>query len=75
MVSLLLKKVIVVSSTFVKRWLGKKREFCLLLKAVSSENVKSPKCAVPLSCGADQLPLGTLSPGRGSEAGGAQGGD
>lgn len=49
---------------------------CLFIKAVLSEDVKSQKCGfVPLLCGTDQLPLGTLGPGRGSEAGGAQGGD
>lgn len=49
---------------------------CLLLKAVLSEDVKSPKCDfVPLLYGSDQLPLGALGPGRGGEAGGAQGSD
>lgn len=49
---------------------------CLFLKAVLSEDVKSPKCdLVPLLCGTDQLPLSTLSTRRGGEAGGAQGGD
>lgn len=48
----------------------------MFLKAVTSEDVKSPKCDfVPLLCGTDQLPLGALGPGRGGKAGGAQGGD
>lgn len=48
----------------------------MLLKAVPSEDVKSPRCDfVPFLCGTDQLPLSALGPGRGSAAGGAQGGD
>lgn len=49
---------------------------CLFIQAVLSEDMKSQNCDfVPLLCVTDQLPLSTLGPGRGSEAGGAQGGD